>query len=133
MIRRPPRSTLFPYTTLFRSWLDEFDVQGVEATSGPIFQNSQSIMARVEACEGIGLGDIVVCGDELLDGSLVRPLAQARLSDYSTYLLPLRRDRAAAEIDIFSDWLIRSLKAHEDKMSVLDVSRPYPPDWPRMN
>src|ERR1035441_8900320 len=23
MIRRPPRSTLFPYTTLFRSWLRE--------------------------------------------------------------------------------------------------------------
>src|SRR3712207_7093495 len=29
MIRRPPRSTLFPYTTLFRSWRNsraEFDV-----------------------------------------------------------------------------------------------------------
>src|SRR5260221_3490344 len=24
MIRRPPRSTLFPYTTLFRSWLQKF-------------------------------------------------------------------------------------------------------------
>src|SRR3712207_7703335 len=24
MIRRPPRSTLFPYTTLFRSWLEPF-------------------------------------------------------------------------------------------------------------
>src|SRR6202163_3730056 len=24
MIRRPPRSTLFPYTTLFRSWLEFF-------------------------------------------------------------------------------------------------------------
>src|SRR2546422_2245501 len=24
MIRRPPRSTLFPYTTLFRSWIDDF-------------------------------------------------------------------------------------------------------------
>src|SRR3712207_7164169 len=23
MIRRPPRSTLFPYTTLFRSWRDD--------------------------------------------------------------------------------------------------------------
>src|SRR3712207_8694108 len=23
MIRRPPRSTLFPYTTLFRSWIPE--------------------------------------------------------------------------------------------------------------
>src|SRR5256885_12333033 len=25
MIRRPPRSTLFPYTTLFRSWAAEVD------------------------------------------------------------------------------------------------------------
>src|SRR5436189_4399187 len=27
MIRRPPRSTLFPYTTLFRSSFDLFDVE----------------------------------------------------------------------------------------------------------
>src|SRR5256885_12574425 len=27
MIRRPPRSTLFPYTTLFRSWTREEDIQ----------------------------------------------------------------------------------------------------------
>src|SRR2546426_5857478 len=27
MIRRPPRSTLFPYTTLFRSYADESSVQ----------------------------------------------------------------------------------------------------------
>src|SRR2546422_5499819 len=26
MIRRPPRSTLFPYTTLFRSWRDNVPV-----------------------------------------------------------------------------------------------------------
>src|SRR5256886_9711295 len=28
MIRRPPRSTLFPYTTLFRSWLPALYVVG---------------------------------------------------------------------------------------------------------
>src|SRR3712207_9191856 len=28
MIRRPPRSTLFPYTTLFRSQLDALVIQG---------------------------------------------------------------------------------------------------------
>src|SRR3712207_7665873 len=28
MIRRPPRSTLFPYTTLFRSWIDMMDQSG---------------------------------------------------------------------------------------------------------
>src|SRR2546427_8665430 len=28
MIRRPPRSTLFPYTTLFRSTLIDYDLDG---------------------------------------------------------------------------------------------------------
>ena len=31
MIRRPPRSTLFPYTTLFRSILAAEDADGIEA------------------------------------------------------------------------------------------------------
>src|SRR3712207_8510794 len=31
MIRRPPRSTLFPYTTLFRSVLDSWAAQAAEA------------------------------------------------------------------------------------------------------
>src|SRR2546430_4399893 len=30
MIRRPPRSTLFPYTTLFRSGADNFHLAGLE-------------------------------------------------------------------------------------------------------
>src|SRR5256885_7212828 len=32
MIRRPPRSTLFPYTTLFRSGLDFSDIDGIRST-----------------------------------------------------------------------------------------------------
>src|SRR3989454_5847376 len=34
MIRRPPRSTLFPYTTLFRSDLMPADITGVTLLSG---------------------------------------------------------------------------------------------------
>src|SRR5690349_24252814 len=30
MIRRPPRSTLFPYTTLFRSWMRDFRIKAYE-------------------------------------------------------------------------------------------------------
>src|SRR3712207_7388824 len=30
MIRRPPRSTLFPYTTLFRSQLEEGEIRAME-------------------------------------------------------------------------------------------------------
>src|SRR2546430_11383464 len=35
MIRRPPRSTLFPYTTLFRSGFDAAGQRGVYALSLP--------------------------------------------------------------------------------------------------
>src|SRR3712207_9296634 len=36
MIRRPPRSTLFPYTTLFRSLDDDVDLAGAEALPGDV-------------------------------------------------------------------------------------------------
>src|SRR2546429_3740959 len=35
MIRRPPRSTLFPYTTLFRSVLQRRSVEGLIAVDTP--------------------------------------------------------------------------------------------------
>src|SRR3712207_7398078 len=35
MIRRPPRSTLFPYTTLFRSGVEEPDRVVADAALGP--------------------------------------------------------------------------------------------------
>jgi len=34
MIRRPPRSTLFPYTTLFRSWTAALDVRSRPDNAG---------------------------------------------------------------------------------------------------
>src|SRR3712207_9501926 len=43
MIRRPPRSTLFPYTTLFRSW---------------------SVLSGVQSDRGLPAGDLLVGGDE---------------------------------------------------------------------
>src|SRR5688572_31712885 len=52
MIRRPPRSTLFPYTTLFRSVIEDdgvgFDQQ--EATSGLGLKN---IRHRLELYNGV--------------------------------------------------------------------------------
>src|SRR5256885_12457137 len=39
MIRRPPRSTLFPYTTLFRSAKLYFDAQGKPLALGAKFVN----------------------------------------------------------------------------------------------
>src|SRR2546427_2132545 len=38
MIRRPPRSTLFPYTTLFRSWQEELPASAVRPFGGDLLE-----------------------------------------------------------------------------------------------
>src|SRR2546426_11995264 len=68
MIRRPPRSTLFPYTTLFRSLgevkvgsesiyksieKDEHEVAQVDEGSHPLARDEY----RILAVDGIGQGD----------------------------------------------------------------------------
>src|SRR2546422_6063009 len=44
MIRRPPRSTLFPYTTLFRSYLKQ---EGVISTDIPEDQLKQQVINQL--------------------------------------------------------------------------------------
>src|SRR3712207_7468757 len=56
MIRRPPRSTLFPYTTLFRSWRDDMPMQflrefvSARAASGERV-TTEELMREVRALE----------------------------------------------------------------------------------
>src|SRR2546430_11653899 len=55
MIRRPPRSTLFPYTTLFRSQ-DELIYRGVEPMPRHDRQPVVRAVGRKKAKKGIQLG-----------------------------------------------------------------------------
>src|SRR2546428_13628641 len=56
MIRRPPRSTLFPYTTLFRS----LGIRGGERQQAPCVgdQREQGVARRVRDAEHVGGGDV---------------------------------------------------------------------------
>src|SRR2546423_14582460 len=47
MIRRPPRSTLFPYTTLFRSEILSFRMQGVEFDNGDMYVDGHKAASDV--------------------------------------------------------------------------------------
>src|SRR5256885_16453186 len=51
MIRRPPRSTLFPYTTLFRSTSEGVRILGVEVSEAP------AAVMRGPVARGGGHGD----------------------------------------------------------------------------
>src|SRR5438034_6285289 len=57
MIRRPPRSTLFPYTTLFRS---DYGICHAEAGGG----STQSGCDRLSS-QAVRAGGIAACGEPL--------------------------------------------------------------------
>src|SRR5437870_7383276 len=58
MIRRPPRSTLFPYTTLFRSWIAAADI-GIASKSGGI----RAVASPLKLREYLACGIPVVATD----------------------------------------------------------------------
>src|SRR2546426_3952311 len=68
MIRRPPRSTLFPYTTLFRS-------RGDESENNELLQDSR-ILSLLQGAEAAGLRVF-----------LVSPLAGAEQLTFASRLL----------------------------------------------
>src|SRR2546426_4396819 len=51
MIRRPPRSTLFPYTTLFRSWLDNV-VRAKRSERLPVVLTREEVRAVIRELQG---------------------------------------------------------------------------------
>src|SRR2546430_9406731 len=74
MIRRPPRSTLFPYTTLFRSLKD--DVAAVVAQSPNFFGAIESYAPLAEAAHAVGAMFVVAITEGISLG-LLRPPAEA--------------------------------------------------------
>src|SRR5256885_15987095 len=65
MIRRPPRSTLFPYTTLFRSALATRQLDAALAHLGVIAATALEVGQRGDEVRGLGL---VRGGEHLLLG-----------------------------------------------------------------
>src|SRR3712207_8029468 len=61
MIRRPPRSTLFPYTTLFRSYADLRDFTVLSETADP-----QAVIAALDAWFDRVAGAVHAFGGEVL-------------------------------------------------------------------
>src|SRR3712207_8372071 len=61
MIRRPPRSTLFPYTTLFRSGRAGEDAEAVEVVLGGLAAVPAGVQAQVHP------GHSVLGGEDLAD------------------------------------------------------------------
>src|SRR3712207_7005378 len=66
MIRRPPRSTLFPYTTLFRSfWSVLVRVRPCRSLSGRSHNSAESLTQRAADLAGDGVVSAGVVGADV--------------------------------------------------------------------
>src|SRR5690348_17572241 len=85
MIRRPPRSTLFPYTTLFRSQLDL-------GTLGGVLQALQRerIVAQVDALVLLEFLDQIV--DDALDRKSTRLNSSHPSISYAVFCLKKKKN-----------------------------------------
>src|SRR5438132_10657154 len=87
MIRRPPRSTLFPYTTLFRS-----ELIGV-ARYGPSNEGTTADIGLVVAdgWQGLGLGSLLL--EEILDRKSTRLNSSHTVISYAVFCLKKKKKK----------------------------------------
>lgn len=114
----------------WRRWLQSAKVDGVDASNGAIFQNTHTIFSRVAACDGVGLADDFVAYDAIQAGTLVKPFAQVRPSDWTVYLMRLKHGTQADAAAQFIAWLLKAVEEFRHKAAALRTSAPYPETWP---
>src|SRR2546429_6941200 len=93
MIRRPPRSTLFPYTTLFRSlhmWRTHEGVDYSAPYGTPVRATADGIVTRVGREEG-GYGNLI----ELRDRKSTRLNSSHGYISYAVFCLKKKKHLTA--------------------------------------
>src|SRR3712207_6870852 len=58
MIRRPPRSTLFPYTTLFRSEIEKIILRALEKAPEDRFRSALDLLREIRHARGRSTEDL---------------------------------------------------------------------------
>src|SRR2546430_13132558 len=94
MIRRPPRSTLFPYTTLFRSAQPPLDAAGVQNAAGDLLDGA---LGGIEPRQRVAR-EQRLRGAQLVLHLLLRGVAAVRAALGADLLQPLRFDGQRIEL-----------------------------------
>src|SRR5258708_16714659 len=98
MIRRPPRSTLFPYTTLFRSVDGHVADAGDEVgDAGALDEDQRGAEPGHVANDGrriAALGDAVIDGDRTLDWKSTRLNSSHQIISYAVFCLKKKKNNS---------------------------------------
>src|SRR2546426_8830456 len=117
MIRRPPRSTLFPYTTLFRSWLLTGNLaqpggQYAPATFVPIVRASRNELDPRTAPRSPVVGARILTG--LIDRKSTRLNSSHLVISYAVFCLK-KKNKHLDNKDVvisYDDLLLKSIGIH---------------------
>src|SRR2546430_12601570 len=100
MIRRPPRSTLFPYTTLFRSALGVSNSETSSRADGlysieDVFREMASAVPQLAGLTLSNIGDLGVQVMEAQDRKSTRLNSSHSQISYAVFCLKQKRRRAS--------------------------------------
>src|SRR5258708_31672936 len=101
MIRRPPRSTLFPYTTLFRSVVDVVADVEVDRQAGAVEIEGEEIAAEVEALRGEVRSEEHTSELQSPDHLVCRLLLEKKKTERSTVLVVVRHSLASSATSLW--------------------------------
>src|SRR5258708_30591766 len=96
MIRRPPRSTLFPYTTLFRSLV-------LVIAAGPLTSNVRSAPKSEDDFQLIKVADGVYAAIAKPDRKSTRLNSSHQIISYAVFCLKKKKKNKTQHTDICSD------------------------------
>src|SRR5258708_22514037 len=103
MIRRPPRSTLFPYTTLFRSQQHEgnpvvpcLDIVGSRIAQRPAGQRCQGFDDAEDGACAQGFGPAAVVGT--LDRKSTRLNSSHQIISYAVFCLKKKKTKKTQKL-----------------------------------
>src|SRR5438445_6716987 len=93
MIRRPPRSTLFPYTTLFRSGPDAGSARHVREQDPFVFQRRQDLQELIHVQVLAHLGALLVLLLEERDRKSTRLNSSHANISYAVFCLKKKKKK----------------------------------------
>src|SRR5258708_26414092 len=90
MIRRPPRSTLFPYTTLFRSSLNTFTLLALSLSIGIVVDDAVMVLENIYRHAEMGKDKVTADSDR--DRKSTRLNSSHQIISYAVFCLKKKKE-----------------------------------------
>ena len=113
-------------TEAWMHWLSWAGLRSVDwADTGPVYHGASTCLGAAVAGQGFALTDELVAGDLLMAGQLVKPLGEARESDYTLTLLCRKDVLNEAAAAAFINWLRPAIDAYRGTTRLMVQQAPF--------